>query len=648
MSTGFTFGPNTTTPAFGQTSFGAQPAQPSGSITFGTPVSSAVGNTGFGQPSTGFGQTNFSGFGAQPTQSTPLSNLIGTTTGLSTFNVGNPTASTGFGISSQTGLMAAPTAVGFGVPQPAATQTGFGFSAPQQQQQQTTSVSNISGGFGLGLTAPTATTASFRLSNPQTTSTNLGFAATSTGFNFNAPGVTTQPTFKLGATSAPSTGLSFAAPTTASTGLNLGGISTTTTGGGLFQSQPQTSIGGFFSTPTTSAGLSLGTTLTTPSLGLSFAATTAPTLSFSAPATTTTATIGLGGSGFNLGGSFGLGGSTATPSLTKPTTTTTQSVGLGGIVTSTPKAGSTTSKGAEVLPKNEPLPNEIQQTVESFKSFVKQQKAYSSDVARCSVKEFKKVSDEIEMVSNLLNEVEKQLQTNRAVSEKLKLDTAKGLQCVELAQRTLDTPPGLQYENTAPMEFFVNLIAGFENEMHTLQMQIENTDRYVKNLGKPSVLSSEDLAMGLRRLHESFVALAGRLQSVHTQVQSQKEQYLNLRKYMLHDDTNIFEKNNSKSETLNISLNDITYKPSAVASGPSPFSTLTHPSIVQANLNQTHQQQSGVLNPQTQQQSLFGSTQPVGNIFGNTSLNSSIQPMFGANTSAFQLQKPPTGNKRSK
>lgn len=133
--------------------------------------------------------------------------------------------------------------------------------------------------------------------------------------------------------------------------------------------------------------------------------------------------------------------------------------------------------------------------MQGFKEFVKKQKSFSSDVARCSIKEFKKVEHEIDLVNNLLNEVEKQLQNNRAIAEKLKYDTSNVLQHVEIAQRTLDTPPGLQYDNSTPFSFFMELADKFERNMHALKMQIDNTDKYIKNLGKQSPLTSQGKAI---------------------------------------------------------------------------------------------------------------------------------------------------------
>jgi nucleoporin p58/p45 len=72
----------------------------------------------------------------------------------------------------------------------------------------------------------------------------------------------------------------------------------------------------------------------------------------------------------------------------------------------------------------------------------------------------------------------------------------------------------------------------------------------------------------MRRLHDSFVALAGRLQTVHNSVETQKEQYLNLRKYFLKDSTNVFEEHAKKSAGGIIKPNNGTN----VSPGPTPFS----------------------------------------------------------------------------
>lgn len=60
------------------------------------------------------------------------------------------------------------------------------------------------------------------------------------------------------------------------------------------------------------------------------------------------------------------------------------------------------------------------------------------------------------------------------------------------------------------------------------------------------------------------MAVAGRLQGVHAKVQQQKEQYLNFRKYVLKDNSNVFDniKVNSKSSRNKIGK---------ITSGPTPF-----------------------------------------------------------------------------
>lgn len=71
----------------------------------------------------------------------------------------------------------------------------------------------------------------------------------------------------------------------------------------------------------------------------------------------------------------------------------------------------------------------------------------------------------------------------------------------------------------------------------------------------------------MRRLHETLVVLAARVQTLHTTVQSQKEQYRNLRRVCLKDDSAIFDKDidhqYGRKQTI-FSLHSLT--------GPTPFS----------------------------------------------------------------------------
>lgn len=179
----------------------------------------------------------------------------------------------------------------------------------------------------------------------------------------------------------------------------------------------------------------------------------------------------------------------ATPQL--PTTSATLPVvGLGG-VSSTPSKQTATSGPIETLSKDQILPNELLQTVENFKKFLQEQKSYSSEIARFSIKELKRVETDVDLVNNLINEMENELQKNKAMADNLKLSSAKDLQNVEMAQRTFDTPSGLQYDNVAPFNYFIELADNFEKDMHSLKLCIENIERHVKSTGLATALSPE-------------------------------------------------------------------------------------------------------------------------------------------------------------
>ena len=158
---------------------------------------------------------------------------------------------------------------------------------------------------------------------------------------------------------------------------------------------------------------------------------------------------------------------------------------------------------------------------------------------------------------------------------------------------THETPSGLQFENVMPQIYFNELIQKYENDLLTLKHQVELTEKHLQTLSNPQNFTAQDLKRGLQQLHESFIALAGRVQEAHTKVESQKDQYLNLRKFILRDSTNVFEEqeanvNNSPSVTK-------------VQYGPNPFTS----SMLGSGLNQSAARTSP-LNPSSSW--LFGNS----------------------------------------
>lgn len=205
-------------------------------------------------------------------------------------------------------------------------------------------------------------------------------------------------------------------------------------------------------------------------------------------------------------------------------------------------------------------------TIESLKSHIKQQKSISSDVARTSTRKLFNVSTELQNLNWALVEIANSVETNYSAIKLLRSDTAEAIHEAEMAQRSHDTPAGLQFENTAPLQYFMKIIQKYESDMLTFRKQVESTEKHMRSLAGPQNFTADDLKKGLQQIHESFVALAGRLHETHQKVEIQKEQYLNLRKHLLKDKTNIFDIENTIEKSTNSLLN----------SGPTPFSTSTN------------------------------------------------------------------------
>ncbi|XP_031341167.1 nuclear pore complex protein Nup58 isoform X2 [Photinus pyralis] len=625
-----------TIPSASVTSSGAQPA----TLNFGAPTPPAASTFGISQPTVPkmpFGTSTGLTFGATPITTAGLSFGLTSTAATPKLSFGPSVASTPLNFGGSPQISTASTALNFSTPK-SAPQTGLSF-APSASASLTFATPTTSQGVGLGFSAVPTTSLSFPLPTATTTSAGLNF-----GTSTAAPsGFSIQPT----STAPPSLGTAFAMPISTAATTSAPQASATLTFGttslpattiavaptlSFPLSAPSTTSSTFSSTtPTTTASLSFGT----------------PVVASSMPASTGLS-FGLGGisiaksTAASVPSTFGIG---AQPPQPPPPART---VGLGGISSTPPKLTTpTTSTQAQIPPKEQPLPQEILQTVEQFKKFVQEQKNFSSEIARSSIKELRKVEADVDLINNCMNEVENEMRKNKAIAEKIKLDTAKGLQNAEMAQRTFHTPAGLQYENTAPFEYFIELSDSFEKEMTELKLRIESVSKHVKNTMNPSKLTPQDLALGMRRLHEAFVSLAGQLQSVHNQVEMQKEQYLNMRKTLFNDYSNVFETRPKQSKEWETILGDLTKQQMHNNSSPTPFNLLGSSQVqtLAQNFSSSLPTTTTLGAPITTgfnigtapTMPLFGSTLPTSSSLFNTS-----------SSNAFQLQKPPVGNKRGK
>ncbi|XP_074650524.1 nucleoporin p58/p45-like isoform X2 [Tubulanus polymorphus] len=564
--------------------------------------------------------------------------------------------------------------------------SGFSFGTPSTNTAATTGGFSFgttpgaaAGGLTFGTTKPTGV--AFGTPAATTVSTGLSFGAGKTTFGTPAAsgGTTTGFTsgFSLGgatpAASKPATGFTLGTtPATTATGFSLGTTPAAGAGTGF-------SLG---STPAAS-GFSLGTTPASASTGFTLGGTPASGLGTGLGLGTTPATGTLGGLAKPATG--GLFQNTGLNLSTKPTTSSltlapafsaTSSApsnkGLGGInpqvTTSNLQGNGNNGKPSDSKAVKETgIPNEIVETVENFKKYVKDQKVVRENIARMSSKPVFRVQEDVQSIRQLLSVVSNGLQRNAGAIEKLKMETAQEMKNVETAQRTKDTPPGLQYENTAPADYFQQLVEDFELRMQVYRQQIDNVESHFASLNQPAFITPQDLTNLLRKLHETFIALAAQLQVIHEAVKTQKEHYLNYRKVFHGESQNIFQTQKKMAEKTGQTATPI------IRTGPTAFTGISNATAVAmaTAMNRGQQPQAGAP-PTLGLNAGFSGTQPTGQIgafggFGNTSSLGGIgfggtqsaistpapvgfgTPAFGAgNTTGFQLQKPPSGTKRGK
>lgn len=136
---------------------------------------------------------------------------------------------------------------------------------------------------------------------------------------------------------------------------------------------------------------------------------------------------------------------------------------------------------------------------------MKTQKVLSSDIARGSSRPLNRCAEDTVSLVDLLTTLAGSVQRDRSSADKLKQDTAKALQNAEIAQRTHDTPPGLQYENNAPYLFFIELAENFEHDLLLFKSQIEITEKHIRTMMTPKTLTPQGEEINQLFVYEYFI-----------------------------------------------------------------------------------------------------------------------------------------------
>ncbi|XP_037946169.1 nuclear pore complex protein Nup58 [Teleopsis dalmanni] len=465
----------------------------------------------------------------------------------------------------------------FGTPKTTTISTGFSFGTPI--------VSTAASSFGFGTTTTNAVPLNFGPPTTQATSFGSASSTQTTGLTFGAPtssaiphGTTIIPSMGFGTTASSS---GFGTPPVSGFGVG----SASTIGFGVGPAPAATATGSTLSTSAaatnTAATLNFGITPTTTTAASSFALSQPNT---SQTKTSNVPTFGIGGGSFasakptstTTAAALNFGTSTTTLSvpsnlfgkaavgITVPVTASTTFVGLGGLDVSAtqPKPGDIKQ---DIKVKETQVPDMIAKIADDLKIHIKSQKTISSDVGRTSSSKLTNVTTEISNLQWNLQEISNGVESNYNLIKLLRKETTKNIQAMEMAQRTQDTPSGLQFENNVPFQYFQNLIAKYEQDLINFRQQISDTEQHMRSLENPRIISPEDLKRGFKHLNECFISLAGRLNEKHQEVETQKELYLNLRKYRLRDPTNVFAKLDNPEKQVDTSR---------ITSGPTPFSNI--------------------------------------------------------------------------
>lgn len=186
----------------------------------------------------------------------------------------------------------------------------------------------------------------------------------------------------------------------------------------------------------------------------------------------------------------------------------------------------------------EKVPEPVCKLVNDMKQFLKEQKDLKDEISRFSPASIDKVKEEVDFLIKNVRYLAQSVTTDSVAVANLKNSVINELKNCEIAQRTRDST-NLPLEISQPMEYFYKLVNQFEEAIQMYKVQIDEIESVMTC--DSNVVTTANVGAMLNRMQQIFVALASKLHTLHEDIKLQKDFYLNYRKVIYKDDSNIFD-----------------------------------------------------------------------------------------------------------
>ncbi|CAG8621059.1 8808_t:CDS:10, partial [Funneliformis mosseae] len=201
------------------------------------------------------------------------------------------------------------------------------------------------------------------------------------------------------------------------------------------------------------------------------------------------------------------------------------------------------------------LTEQDQKLITDIEQFIQNQKLIMSSIESTHLPDLndyvKEVADESRALFQKLNALKNELQTaHNLINERLK-DLGGQIAIVDSGKRFYEaasqgqTGNILQLGDNVFSKYYHDLLNSFEERLRQYSTTIEEIDRHFSSLCQQgNENENKDLAAlneSMRSQHQSFMAVTGKVATLHEDIENLREKYLNFRRVHFHDNSNPFE-----------------------------------------------------------------------------------------------------------